>query len=213
MSSDGDERAVVTTREAAELLGASVRSVQIWVEKGALRAWKTAGGHRRISLESVQEMLRARDTDAAPKDQPQQETEFLVLVVDDDAQMLKLQLHQLSRMNLPIRAISAENGFSGLLQVGRFRPTLVITDLLMPGMDGYRMVKAIREHPELRDTEVAVVTGLSPSEVLERGWLPAGVEVLRKPVPLSRFEQLVRDHYERWRSQQQQGPGAPKASS
>ncbi|MFM7066754.1 MAG: excisionase family DNA-binding protein, partial [Gammaproteobacteria bacterium] len=34
----------LSTREAADLLGVSLRTVQLWVESGTLRAWKTAGG-------------------------------------------------------------------------------------------------------------------------------------------------------------------------
>ena len=40
---------VLSTREAAEQLGVALRTVQLWVEAGVLPAWKTAGGHRRIS--------------------------------------------------------------------------------------------------------------------------------------------------------------------
>lgn len=51
---DGD---YLTTREAAELLGVALRTAQLWVEAGTLRAWKTAGGHRRITRESVNALL------------------------------------------------------------------------------------------------------------------------------------------------------------
>lgn len=43
----------MTTREAAEALGVSLRTAQIWVERGLLKGWKTEGGHRRITAESV----------------------------------------------------------------------------------------------------------------------------------------------------------------
>ena len=47
----------LTTRQAATLLNVSVRTVQLWVERGVLQAWKTAGGHRRISVSSIQQLL------------------------------------------------------------------------------------------------------------------------------------------------------------
>lgn len=49
-----------STREAAQRLGVSLRTVQLWVENGALRAWKTPGGHRRLSVSGVQAMLDER---------------------------------------------------------------------------------------------------------------------------------------------------------
>ena len=44
---------VCSTREAADRLGVSLRTVQLWSEAGLLRAWKTPGGHRRILTASV----------------------------------------------------------------------------------------------------------------------------------------------------------------
>jgi excisionase family DNA binding protein len=58
----------VTTREAANLLDASVRTIQIWVEQGQLKAWKTPGGHRRILRSSVNEVLAKRVMECS--DQP-----------------------------------------------------------------------------------------------------------------------------------------------
>lgn len=51
---------VCTTREAAEMLGVSLGSVQLWVDGGILKAWKTVGGHRRVLRESVNDLLRKR---------------------------------------------------------------------------------------------------------------------------------------------------------
>ena len=49
-----------STLEAAKLLGMAVRSVQLMVDRGELQAWKTPGGHRRISGASLDAVLRAR---------------------------------------------------------------------------------------------------------------------------------------------------------
>ena len=49
-----------STREAAERLNVSLRTVQLWVEAGLLRAWKTEGGHRRILRSSLDELLAKR---------------------------------------------------------------------------------------------------------------------------------------------------------
>ena len=44
-----------TTREAAKILGTSLRTIQLWVESGILQAWKTPGGRRRVTRESMQQ--------------------------------------------------------------------------------------------------------------------------------------------------------------
>lgn len=53
---------IVTTKQAAELLGVAVSTVQKWVELGKLASWKTPGGHRRIPLASIQTVLHGSAT-------------------------------------------------------------------------------------------------------------------------------------------------------
>lgn len=50
---DAAESRFCSTAEAAKRLGVSTKTIQSWVDDGALAAWKTVGGHRRILLESV----------------------------------------------------------------------------------------------------------------------------------------------------------------
>jgi excisionase family DNA binding protein len=62
--SDATETAdpVLTTRAAAHLLGVAVSTAQLWIESGALGAWKTPGGHRRVRLSAVTGLLDRRAT-------------------------------------------------------------------------------------------------------------------------------------------------------
>lgn len=69
----------VSTREAAAILGVCVRTVQLWVESGRLQAWKTPGGHRRISRKSVEKELRSRVSKRA-----EPVADFDVLIVEDE---------------------------------------------------------------------------------------------------------------------------------
>ena len=57
---DGGDDPILTTREAAKLLGIAVSTAQQWIENGALPAWKTPGGHRRVRLSDVSALLRER---------------------------------------------------------------------------------------------------------------------------------------------------------
>ena len=56
---DGDDQ-ILTTREAAKLLGIAVSTAQQWIENGALPAWKTPGGHRLVRLADVRALQRER---------------------------------------------------------------------------------------------------------------------------------------------------------
>lgn len=53
---------ILTTREAARLLGVAVSTAQSWMEGGALPTWKTPGGHRRVRLSAVTRLMQQRET-------------------------------------------------------------------------------------------------------------------------------------------------------
>jgi excisionase family DNA binding protein len=194
-SSTNDD--VLSTREAAERLGVALRTVQLWVESGVLPAWKTAGGHRRISRTAVERLIEERRNALAGDGRAERSdagARFSVMVVEDEPQLLQLLLMTINGWELPLEVCGARDGFDALLQMGRNCPDLLITDLNMPGMDGFRMIASLRAQGAAFDAmDIVVVTALSEAEIAERGGLPEGVRVFHKPVPYDHIEQLVRD--------------------
>lgn len=185
------EKAFCTTREAAQLLGVSVGTVQLWVESGLLKAWKTAGGHRRVMRDSVDNLLhKSPGSPLTPSPLSGAETSpkaLRVMVVDDDEPLLRLYQAVLATWPVPLELVCLNSAFSALIALGRGAPDLLVSDLHMPGMDGFEMLWAIRKTPELADTSVVVVSGLDAPEITERGGIPPGIEILPKPVPFARL--------------------------
>jgi excisionase family DNA binding protein len=185
------EDAYVSTREAADLLGISLRTAQLWVESGVLLAWKTSGGHRRILRKSVDALLaeRTRQTGSAVGLASSKDV-FKVVVVEDDQDLLRLIELSLADLTEMIEVRSAKNGFAGLVLIGQFLPDLVIADLNMPGMDGFRMINSLIGS-EFAPAQIIVSTALSPADIEQRGGLPETVEILQKPYSLEILEQKV----------------------
>jgi len=187
------EAAYISTREAAELLGISLRTAQLWVENGALLAWKTSGGHRRILLHSVQKILDERERSAidlvrAP------DARLKVAIVEDDPDVVTLLQMMLAGLDFPCDVQTRSDGFKGLILLGTFRPDVLIADLNMPDMDGFRMLRSI-QGSEFAPRKIIVTTALSTSEITERGGVPAEALVLQKPYPLSLLENALRQTY------------------
>jgi excisionase family DNA binding protein len=185
-----------TTREAADLLGISLRTAQMWVENGLLEGWKTPGGHRRILRSSLDKLLPAQagavaGTAAVPPAPTfgAGGTPPAVLVVEDDPHLQRLFRLHLARWQPLPRVFTASDGFEGLLRAGMERPLLIFADLLMPGMDGFRMIGALRSQPELAATRIIVITGLEADDIAAQGHLPPDVEVLRKPIDFTLLQQ------------------------
>ncbi|WP_018953826.1 response regulator [Thioalkalivibrio sulfidiphilus] len=174
-----------TTREAAKVLGVSLTTVQLWVEAGILPAWKTPGGHRRLARDAVDRLQREQQSAKQPA-----LGRLKVLVVEDEPVQRELYRLQFARWGLNLDLRLAENGFDGLIQVGREVPDLVITDLDMPGMDGFQMIRHLfRQVPGIG--KVVVVSALSPEEIRARGGVPEQIPVYAKPVPFAALRKLI----------------------
>jgi excisionase family DNA binding protein len=177
----------LTTREAAKRLNVALSTVQTWVEQGHLKAFKTPGGHRKVLVSSVESLLssgmakRAIDLQQA----------FRILIVEDEAPLRELYAAHIDSWKLPIDLILAENGYSALLKAATTRPNLLIADLSMPEMDGFRMIQAIREERDTTKLPIIVVTGLSAEEIQDRGGLPPDVVVFPKPIPFQDLKQII----------------------
>lgn len=181
---------VCSTKEAASLLGVSHRTVQLWVEGGVLQAWKTAGGHRRILLTSVHRLVAQRNQAvlggqpaAAP---PAPSSARRIVMADDDATLLRLYELEISGWGLDAELIKARDGFDALIRIGEAKPDLLISDLNMPGMDGFRMVRTLRADPRYGKMAIIVISGLDQATIASMG-LPADIPVFAKPV---RFPEL-----------------------
>lgn len=196
--SSNDE--LMTTREAGEVLGVAVRTVQLWVESGVLPAWRTAGGHRRIARSAVDRLLAERAQVIAQPSSLKNMGDhdagraLRLLVVEDDPDLLRLFSLMVQGWDFPVELTTAVNGFEGLVRIGQIRPDMVVTDLNMPGMDGFQMVRSLKKPGSgFDDLAIIAVTALSKGDIKDRGGLPEGVTVFQKPVPFQEIQALARD--------------------
>jgi excisionase family DNA binding protein len=191
------EKSFCTTTEAARLLGVSVATAQLWAESGMLQAWKTAGGHRRIQRESVQRLLYSGQVAelGAPLLAPagQAVRGLRVLVVDDDEFLLELYRVHIAAWSPVPELHVVNNPYAALLMMGRTVPELLVLDLQMPDMDGFRMLQMLHHAPEARDVRIVVATALDAHDIAQRGGIPPGIEILAKPVPFPRLQAIGRE--------------------
>ena len=101
-----------------------------------------------------------------------------ILVIDDEVptlQMLKLFLEACGYI-----VLTAENADSGLEIFEREKPPIVLTDIKMPGKDGFSILKTIKEmRPE---TEVMVITGHGDKDLAKQAFDLNATEFFNKPL-------------------------------
>ena len=126
---------------------------------------------RGMSGQSLADMERV-DGESAESEKP------LLLIVDDNADIsdymsLTLQPHY--------RVLKAADGYEALRKATQHLPDLIITDLMMPGMDGYQLCSAIRQSQVLADVPIVIVSARSDDEDRVRGYEDGADGFLLKP--------------------------------
>jgi two-component system, chemotaxis family, chemotaxis protein CheY len=118
-----------------------------------------------------------------------------ILAVDDSATVRKFVSVALTMQGFGV--VTACDGMDALEKLPSQQVDLVITDLNMPNMDGFELIKALRENPAYKDLPVIILTSLTDDVSKDRG---AGLGVssyLVKPFSLEKIQYEV-SKYVNW---------------
>ena len=114
-----------------------------------------------------------------------EKTRYLkVLVVEDDVAMLEVFKSAVDGWTLPVDCSLMSSAMEALIDINTIRPDLLITDLNMPGVDGFELLRTLRANPSFSSLVLVAMTGLSLAEIAERGGLPEQVVTIQKPVDM-----------------------------
>ncbi len=113
----------------------------------------------------------------------------LVLVVEDEAPLRKLMEEMLVKLGYRVSLAADANEAISLIEDDGLEPDLLMTDVIMPGMDGAALVKRLRQkHPAL---DVLYMSGYTPNAVIEQGVLDQGTFFIEKPINLDSLARRV----------------------
>lgn len=183
-----------STLEVARMLGMAVRSVQLMVDRGELEAWKTPGGHRRISRASVETLLARRGSAPAARatgaGAPRRSRR--VLLIEDSAHYQNLVGLLLKEEFPDLELHTAADGIAGLALYGQLQPELLLVDILLPGIDGAALITSLRSQPAFAGSRLIVVTSLDEAQRAPYAFALQGVPVVHKPRLVLDLPPLVR---------------------
>jgi PAS domain S-box-containing protein len=197
MSPDVLSRAVepfFTTKELGHGTGLGLSQVYGFV--------KQSGGHIKLYSE-VDEGTTVKiffprlvsrtdeEEDQAPEMSGEGVSGETVLVVEDDSDLRTYLAEVLRELNYHVLTAANPEVALGILEQGSSRVDLLLTDVVMPGMNGRELGKRARQlRPDLR---VLYMTGYSRNAVVHHGRLEDGLELLPKPITQAHLAARIRD--------------------
>jgi len=170
------------TSLAAKKLGLSVGTVQALVEKNELKAWKTDGGHRRISMQSIAEyQKRFGQFDSQLRDLY---SPLKVLIVDESSETHDLIQSMRLGAGILIESVWITSAFKALINLKTIQPDVLIADLSMPNVDGYDLLRTVRANHLASVLALVGLTMVDPSDLKQLDALPVHTALVKKPVHL-----------------------------
>lgn len=116
-----------------------------------------------------------------------------VLVVDDDTSYREKAAQAMRDAGFEV--MTAANGFEGLSAALKHQPSLILSDVTMPGMDGWQLLRMVRARPTLRRTPVVFLTDLQNDEQRLRGYALGVDDYVAKPFTsvelIARVERVI----------------------
>lgn len=115
-----------------------------------------------------------------------------ILIVDDNPTNLLVLTQTLEELNYPITM--AHSGEEALETAQKQSPSLVLLDIMMPGLDGYETLEALREHDSLADIPVIFLSALDDLDYKVKGLSLGAVDYITKPFQIQEVLARVQTH-------------------
>ena len=114
---------------------------------------------------------------------------FNVLAVDDIPLNLLLVQKMLSKFNFRMR--TASGGQQALDAVAQEKPDLILLDLMMPGIDGFEVIRRLREDPATADIQIVILSALNSNEDVVKGFNAGANDFIMKPIIMEKLLSCV----------------------
>ena len=187
------EKKIFTTYEVSQYCSVDLSTVINWIDEGRMLAYKTPGGHRRVRKQDLVHFLKEyrmpMPADLVKRDRRR------ILIVDDERAVVDLIVRAVKKLRKKCEVDTAFDGFEAGRKLATFELDLVILDLMLPGIDGFKVCKNIRMDKKTRHIKVLAITGFDSPENRKKIFSSGANDYLTKPFEVSdlleRVEKLL----------------------
>jgi len=177
----------LTTGEAAKRCGVKLNTIKNWIRNGDISAIQTPGGHWRIPKASFSLFINKFNTHITQSSADVMVAKKRILVIDDDISAHELVLGALEMYCADYEVYSSYDGYSGLIEIGRLQPDLILLDIMMPDINGLEIIHRLKDcNTPLPNAKIIAITAASDRRLVVDRIHKANIEgMLFKPLDIS----------------------------
>jgi excisionase family DNA binding protein len=178
---------VYTTREVGRFCGVDLTTVINWVKNGRLKAYKTAGGHRRIKHQDLIDFMHKYSM-PVPIDLRSKES-LNILLVNDDPKVKGLVSDALEQLHIKYKTTSTKDNFEIGYKLATFRPDIIVVDVELRLIDGLKLIEKIRRYE--KEEKIIALTSASAQDMKTRVKVAGADIIMSKPFKEDDFIEII----------------------
>lgn len=194
MSKEFEKTIVYSALEVANICGVANQTAINWIRNGYLKAYSTPGGQYRVYADDLVKFMTERNM-RVPENLASlcnTSSNSSILVVEDDIGLNTVLYQYLSKEFSGAQIYQAFDGFeAGALMTSK-KPSVVVLDLNLPGVDGFELCKKINSSDDFGNPAIIVITALQDSGIEDKIQEMNAVAFFRKPIILDELSQAIK---------------------
>lgn len=194
MARTNKKERVFSAHEVANFCNVVNQTAINWIDRGYLEAYTTPGGQYRVYADVLAAFMQAQGM-RIPEELKQILAEQAkieqVLIVDDDVELNDLIKQFLDKRYPDFKVNQAYDGFEAGRAITEQKPDVVILDINLPGVDGFKLCRYIKADENLSRPIVIAITGSEDADVQAKAKDAGADGFLPKPIDLESLPSLI----------------------